>query len=286
VTAVGIVIHHHRDLATSQAHQLIQWLTDRGHPVRITKLDGETLGLEAEVVDDASFAEGLDLVISLGGDGSILRAVDLIGDRDVPVLGVNIGELGYLAMVEPGDEQRAVEQFLAGEHVLVERMMVQATVRSGTAAPRIHHALNDVVVERGATSTTIRLGVSIDGAYFHTYAADGLIVATATGSTAYSLSARGPIVAPGLRALLLTPVSPHQLFDRSLILKPTSTVTFEVLGHREARLSVDGRTLVMLDKGDVVECTASPRTVRLVTFGPRNFHQVLKAKFGLLERGE
>ncbi|MGI9602522.1 MAG: NAD(+)/NADH kinase [Acidimicrobiales bacterium] len=282
MSTVGIVIHHHRDLAVKQARELIEWLTGNDHVVRLTELDSDTLGLNAEVVADDQFSKGLDLVVSLGGDGSILRAVELVGGSAVPVLGVNVGELGYLAMVEPGDEQHAIESFLAGEDEVVERMMVQATVHTSSGTT-VHHALNDVVVERGATSTTIRLAVTIDDAYFHTYAADGLIVSTATGSTAYSLSARGPIVAPGLRALLLTPVAPHQLFDRSLVLKPSSTVTFEVAGHREARLSVDGRTLATLERGDTVVCTASPRTVRLVTFGDPSFHQVLKAKFGLAD---
>jgi len=282
MSTVGIVIHHHRDLAVRQARQLIDWLVARGDEVQITELDSKTLGLDAVVVPDERFGDDLDLVVTLGGDGSILRAVELIDGAQVPVLGVNVGELGYLAMVEPGDEQHAVEGFLAGRHEVEERLMVQAVVDRG-GGPEVHHALNEVVVERGATSTTIRLSVSIDGAYFHTYAADGLIVSTATGSTAYSLSARGPIVAPGLRALLLTPVAPHQLFDRSLVLQPDSTVRFEVSGHREARLSVDGRTLSTLDKGHTVECTASARTVRLVRFGDSTFHEVLKAKFGLAD---
>lgn len=281
MSVVGIVTHHHRDLARSQAERLAAWLRAEGHTVRVTEEDARTLGIDAEVCDDERFATGLDLVVSLGGDGSILRAVDLVGDRRTPILGVNLGELGYLAVVEPGEEQHAVEEFFAGRHELVERLMVQTTVEVPGAEPVVHHALNDVVVERGATSTTIRIAVTIDDAYFHTYAADGVIVASATGSTAYSLSARGPIVAPGLKALLLTPVSPHQLFDRSLVLDPSSTVAFEVSGHREARLSVDGRTLATLEQGAVVRCAASPRTAHLVTFGASSFHEVLKAKFGL-----
>jgi len=130
----------------------------------------------------------------------------------------------------------------------------------------------------------VRLGVSIDGAFFTSYVADGLIVATPTGSTAYSLSARGPIVAPSHRALVMTPVSPHTLFDRSLILGPTSVVEVTVLGDRDAAVSVDGQEQGRLAVGESIRITASPDPARLVTFGGRDFHQILKAKFGLSDR--
>jgi NAD+ kinase len=131
---------------------------------------------------------------------------------------------------------------------------------------------------------TVRLAVEVDDQFFTTYAADGLIVATPTGSTAYSFSARGPIVAPTHRALLLTPVSPHMLFDRSLVLDPNARLQLLVQGHRTATLSVDGRNLGDLGEGDRITCTAASRSARLVTFGPRAFLAILKAKFGLEDR--
>jgi NAD+ kinase len=160
-------------------------------------------------------------------------------------------------------------------------MLVAATVEG--RAP-LAPGLNEVVVEKQALGRTVRLGVSIDGTYFTSYVADGLIVATATGSTAYSLSARGPIVAPSHRALVLTPVSPHSLFDRALVLAPTSTVEVTVLGDRDAALSVDGHEHGLIAVGDSVTITAAEHPARFVTFGRRNFHQILKAKFGLSDR--
>jgi NAD+ kinase len=145
-------------------------------------------------------------------------------------------------------------------------------------------ALNEAVLERTPAANTVRLAVTLDGEFFTTYAADGLIVATPTGSTAYAFSVRGPIVAATHRSLQLTPVSPHMLFDRTLILDPTTIVRIEVSGDRPAALSVDGRTVGALHDGDAVVCTASAHTARLVTFGPRDFHAVLKAKFGLNDR--
>jgi NAD+ kinase len=130
----------------------------------------------------------------------------------------------------------------------------------------------------------VRLLARIDGAAFTSFAADGLIVATPTGSTAYSLSARGPIVSPRHRALLLTPVAPHMLFDRTLVLDPTEVVEIEVVGTRPAELAVDGTQVATLVQGDVVQCTPSEATARFVRFGDRRYHQILKAKFGLTDR--
>ena len=145
-------------------------------------------------------------------------------------------------------------------------------------------ALNEAVLEKTPMGHTVRLSVGINGEFFTTYAADGLIVATPTGSTAYSFSARGPIVAPEHRAFVLTPVSPHMLFDRSMVFGPEASLRLEVDGHRPATLSVDGRNLGALNEGDSITCTASERSARLVTFGPRDFHKILKAKFGLNDR--
>jgi NAD+ kinase len=144
--------------------------------------------------------------------------------------------------------------------------------------------LNEAVVEKRVSGHTVHLLVRIDGEPFTSYAADGLIVSTPTGSTAYSMSARGPIVSPKHRALLVTPVAPHMLFDRSLVLDPNETVEIEVLGEREAAVAVDGRPVCDLTAGTTVMCTPSNSTARFVRFGAHHYHQVLKAKFGLADR--
>ena len=147
-----------------------------------------------------------------------------------------------------------------------------------------YRALNEGVIEKRESGHTVRLLVSIAGTVFTSYATDGLIVATPTGSTAYSLSARGPIVSPQHRALLLTPVSPHMLFDRSLVLDPDEVVRVEVLGPRPADLAVDGRVVAALSEGDAVTCAPADVVARFVRFGARHFHQILKSKFGLADR--
>ncbi len=163
--------------------------------------------------------------------------------------------------------------------------MLRIEVRRADGSPLVvDHALNEVVLARTAASQTVRVGVSLDGEFLTSYAADGLIAATPTGSTAYAFSARGPIVDPVHRAIQLTPVSPHMLFDRTMVLDPSTEVGMEVLGHREATCSVDGRELVVLGGGDTVVCTVADRMARLVTFGPRDFKHLLVTKFGLEDR--
>ena len=162
--------------------------------------------------------------------------------------------------------------------------MLQVTIESDGPAGGSWWALNEAVLEKPQPGRLARLDVVINGAPFTTYAADGVIVATPTGSTAYSFSARGPIVSPRLRCLLLTPVSPHMLFDRSLVLDADEELALVVSDDRPVLLTIDGRERGELEPGDVVRCTGGPRPARIVTFGPRDFHQILKAKFGLPDR--
>jgi NAD+ kinase len=285
VAVVGIILHHEREQAGELARDAAAWLRDRGHEVRLPLRDAAVAGLPDAGGAEVTFARGLDLALSLGGDGTMLRTVDLVAAEGVPVIGVNVGQLGYLTEVEPAGLRMALKRFLAGSYEVEERMLLDVAVEGaeGEAAPS-HLALNEAVLEKTPMGHTVRLGVSVDGETFTPYAADGLIVATPTGSTAYAFSARGPIVEPTHRCLLLTPVSPHMLFDRSLVLAPTATVRLEVLGDRAATLSVDGSNLGTLRPGDAIRCTAGPGSARFVTFGPRDFLHILKTKFGLSDR--
>lgn len=281
VTA-GFVLHGERDRAASITHDLATWLIDRGHDVRVAEDDAARLGLGEHAVPEDHFADGLDVAVSLGGDGTMLRTVELVAGAGIPVIGINVGQLGYLTEVDPDGARMAIKRYLAGAYEIEERMLLAARIDGMETSE--HVALNEAVIEKTPSGHTVRLAVSVDGEYFTTYAADGLIVATPTGSTAYSFSARGPIVAPMHRCLVLTPVSPHMLFDRTLVLDPHSTVHLEVVGHRPATVSADGRNLGTLRPGDALTCTASPRTARLVTFGEHDFLGILKSKFGLSDR--
>lgn len=284
MAVVAVTLHDQRDQAADLARRTVRRLAALGHSVRLCDADADVLGISGQGCRPESLPEGLDLAVSLGGDGTMLRTVDLVAAAGVPVMGVNVGQMGYLTEVEPSGLDAALDRFFAGDYGIEERMMLRIDVEPVGGERRALTALNEAVVEKTATGHTVRLDVEIDGDAFTSYAADGLIVATPTGSTAYSLSARGPIVSPRHRAVLLTPVSPHMLFDRSLVLDPEETVRIAVAGHREAILSVDGRVVGELRAGDAICCRGNDQPARFVTFGPRRFHRILKAKFGLADR--
>ena len=284
MAVIGLIVHQGRPEAAATARDLSMWLVGEGHRVRMPPEEAAAVSCPDLACSPDRFAPGLDAVVTLGGDGSILRAVELVGESGVPILGVNFGRMAYLTEVAPEDARSAIDQVLAGNHDVEERMLL--TVEFGEPGPgrQRHVALNEAVVERPAASYALRLGVALNGEQFTTYAADGLIVSTPTGSTAYSLSAGGPVIDPTHRALLLTSVSPHMLFDRSMVVAADTELRLEVLTDRGAVLSVDGRRLAELDQHDAVVCSASHHPARLVTFESRRFHQVLKAKFGVNDR--
>ncbi len=283
---VLIVAHHERHDAVALARTAAEWLRGRGHDVWMTHDDAAALGMPELAADHAP--ADADLAVCIGGDGTMLRTVHLLDGAAVPVIGVNVGLLGYLTEVEPPALPHALERFLdgpeAGNWSIDERMMLDLTVRRHGMDDATWTALNEGVVEKQESGHTVRLHVTIDGAPFTSYAADGLILATPTGSTAYSMSARGPVVSPRTRAVLLTPVSPHMLFDRTLVLDPSESVEVEVIGHRTVTLSVDGQPMTSLAEGDRIAVAPSPHVARFVRFGERRFHQILKAKFGLADR--
>ncbi|MEP7046281.1 MAG: NAD(+)/NADH kinase [Ilumatobacteraceae bacterium] len=287
MTEVLLVAHHDRIEAAALARSAATWLAGHGHSAWMTPEDAEPLEL-LDLVSERK-PESAGLALSLGGDGTMLRAVKMLAGAPVPIIGINIGLLGYLTEVEPAALTAALERWAAGSETgewrIEERMMLDATLhRCGAEQTEMWTALNEGVVEKQEAGHTVRLLVRIDGATFTSYAADGLIISTPTGSTAYSLSARGPVVSPKHRALLLTPVSPHMLFDRSLVLDPDEQVEIEVIGHRPATLSIDGQTAASLAEGDIVAVRASASVARFVRFGERRFHQILKTKFGLADR--
>ena len=284
MATIGLVPHHDRPEVLTLAADTAAWLRDGGHTVHMVAGDDATASVAATRVAPASFASGLDLVVSLGGDGCMLRTVNLVAEAGVPVIGVNLGQLGYLTEVEPAGLRSAIERFLDGRHGIDERMLLSVELHPAAGGVERFLALNEAVVERPACGHTVALEVSLDDGFFTTYVADALIVATPTGSTAYAFSARGPIVAPAHRALQLTPVSPHMLFDRTLVLDADTVVDILAGRDRRAILEVDGRVVADVEPGDRVRCTASPHVARVVSFGPRDFHRILKAKFGLSDR--
>ena len=282
---VVIVAHHTRPEVVPIIRNATQWLKKNGHSSWMPVGDAAALGL-SELGADRS-AQDADLLISLGGDGTILRSVELLGGAPVPILGVNMGTLGYLTEIEPEDLIDRLERWTKRDEgndiVLDERMMLAVQlVEKKTKRTQVWRALNEAVIERQQSGHTVWLDVTINHEVFARYSADGVIVATPTGSTAYSMSARGPVVSPRHKAMLLTPVSPHMLFDRSLVLGPTEMLSMQVVGTRPAELAIDGRHVASLEQGDVVSYEADSCSAHFVRFTQQpKFHQIVRAKFGL-----
>jgi NAD+ kinase len=239
-------------------------------------LDGlveDSLTLEAEEV-----ARQADLAVVLGGDGTMIRAVRMLDDRDVPVFGVNLGFLGYLANFTV---EEAAEQFryvLLGQYLTEKRVRLKASLLRGNVPVVRAKVINDVVVNATGISRIIEIRVEIDGSHVTTYRADGLIVSTPTGSTAYSLSAGGPILAPGTRALVVTPISPHTLTMRPLVVQDDSRIILWVERSTETVLATfDGQQAEPIQTGDRLEIERASGQVLLVR-PPRDYFQILRAK--------
>lgn len=282
---IGVAVHRYRPEVRDVVEAVSGWAEANGAlvlagPDDLVSLDGTGV-VPGDLCDT-------DLVVSIGGDGTMLRAVAGLAGTSTPLIGVNLGSLGYLADVESDAVVDALDRWKAGRDVgrwsFDDRMLVEAEFVDHTGESVVLRALNEVAMERKEAGHMVRLEVAIDGAHFTTYAADGLIVASPTGSTAYSMSARGPILSPRLRALLVTPVSPHMLFDRSMVLDASEMLEVTVLGHRSIAVSPDGLASHTLAPGGVIRFRASECVARFVRFADVRFHQILKDKFNLNDR--
>ena len=280
--SLGLVIHQHRPEVLHLAHQAIDWCQENAVAVALPKPDAELVGRPELGCDESEFGPGLDACLSLGGDGTMLRTTALLAAHQVPILGVNAGQLGYLTEVDPAHMTEALDQWVDGELRIERRMMID--VFTGDGERLIGRALNEAVVDRSESGRAVEVSVNIGGEDFITFLADGLIVATPTGSTAYSLSAGGPIVEPDFRTLLLVPVAAHTVFNRPMVLSPDTEVKLTVDGYRSAVVALDGRIVLELEPGQSVLCKASNEEVGLLVRGDRDFHLVLKEKFGLTDR--
>ena len=285
---IALVFHRLRPNAVGLARDVAAWAHQAGCNVVCDESDVDAIsqGGHSHVTASSSFRDA-DLLVSVGGDGTMLRAVHSLNGTPVPVMGVNVGLLGYLTNVEPDMALGALDQWLRGTEGSAfhydDRMMLRVLIQNGSTK-QSWLALNEVVLEKQQSGHTVRLGVDIDGTHFVTYSADGLIIATPTGSTAYALSARGPVLSPRLNALLMTPVSPHMMFDRSLVLDPREEVVIEVIGQRPVEIAIDGVAVHTLLEGDRVSVLAATERARLLRFNDNRFHQILRSKFGLADR--
>ncbi len=266
VRNVGILHHPHKPEAIELAETMTAMIDRHGCTA--------WLGSAWDEAEISSQLAGLDMLVTLGGDGTILRAARAAANQSMPILGVKMGRLGFLAEIQPENWQAPLAKVLAGQYRLERRMMLDVSVRRNGQVreqhgqPLRYQALNDAVVSRGGLARLVRVATSIDGDYLTTYAADGVIVATSTGSTGYALAVGGPILPPELRNFLLVPVAAHLSLDRAVVLPEGATVSLQVQADHQVILTVDGQFEVEVADGDQVEVTASAASAYFVRLRP------------------
>lgn len=280
--SIGIIANLTKDSAFTVVSEVLNWLQDRGMIPLITEECAEALKTDKfETVDKNSIVNHSDCLIVFGGDGTLLKATHLPDADNVPILAVNTGSLGFLTEVALDELYPALEKVLDGDFNLDERMMLQVKLLSEDShnLKSCSLALNDAVISKKPFSRIIALESYIDGEHVAIYSGDGLIVSTPSGSTAYSLSAGGPIIHPGLNSLILTPLCSHTLTLRPLVVSPDSHVRVVVKGiNTDVMLTVDGQESFDLNPGSIIEIEKADKTIKLIRSRKRSYYEVLRTK--------
>lgn len=274
---VGIVVNTERDVAVQLGLKLLQWFAKKGIGVYTTEAEGKILGVPQEYTL-STLGEKVECVLTLGGDGTFLRASRLTAPYEIPILGINLGVLGFLTEVELDEINEALEKLIRGEYYLEGRMMLEARILKQGQEQKRYAALNDVVL-KGPRARLITVNVYVDEEFVTTYKADGLIVASPTGSTAYSLSSGGPIVHPMVEVLILTPICAHTLHARPLVIDSGKTVRIEIVNARQdSTVIVDGQQEYPVDDGDEVTIGKAAIRTCLVRIKDYKFYNILQEK--------
>jgi NAD+ kinase len=272
---IGILSNPNQEGIAQSVLHLAERLIERGASVLIADDLKAICNLDAvEFCSKEDLAVKSDLLVAMGGDGTILRAAAVVQDYDTPILGVNLGRLGFLAGAEPSELEEGLDRLLVGDYTIESRMALMAMVKGQRV-----FALNEVVVERAVAARMVQVKTWIGDATVSSFWGNGLILATPTGSTSYSLSSGGPIVHPEMDALILTPISPHSLTLRPLVVPGDQTVTVQVSAvHSDIVLSTDGRTVAQLKPEEQVLIQKAPHPVRLINLQGLSFYEVLRRK--------
>lgn len=282
---VGVVSKPHRTEFARSLEEILQWLERRGCETLVEEGVLENFGLSGYPgVTREEMPSKVDVIIVFGGDGTILSVARAIGGNNAPILAVNLGSLGFLTEVTLDELFEALERLLKGEHRIDERRLLDATVKRSDGSSTSFHALNDVVITKGALARIIQLDAYIDDDFMATFLADGLIIATPTGSTAYSLAAGGPIVLPSLACTVVTPICPHTLTNRPLVFPPESKIRIILTSGDDVMLTVDGQQGVELAAEDEIVCTSSRLRIELIKPHNKSFFDVLREKLKWAQR--
>lgn len=275
---IGLVAHIQKEEAPALVSGFIAKLEERGVSYLLEKNTASIVGKNS-VLSEIDLAEKCELIVAMGGDGTILRVVHRIGGKLCPIFGINIGSLGFLTSVASRDFESAVESICAKSYVLTPRSLLRTEVKLEDGSTQEFLGLNDVVISRGERSQLVMMEVFLDDVPLTTYNADGLIVASPTGSTAYSLAAGGPILMPDSGAFVITPICPHVLTNRSLVVSDQSVLEIRLMDRRqEVFVSVDGRNSQPFKTGESLRIRKSTETLQLAMLPGVPFSQVLRQK--------
>lgn len=284
---LGVVANLDKHHTFQAAEDLIKWLEQRGVEPVLNEEGALRLQRPDLAANPPGSWKGVEFVVVLGGDGTLLRAARAAAPFGVPALGVNLGHLGFLTEIEANELFPALEEFLAGHYMIEERMMLRAVIRREGQELDPFLALNDIVIAKGPLARLVRLQIQVGGTLVATYPADGVIIATPTGSTAYSLSAGGPITEPNLDVILVTPICPHTFYSRPLVVAPDRTVQVTVMENQGGTaLTIDGQTGFQLQTGDEVLVSRADEVARLLRREGFRFYDVLRRKLTEPGRGE
>jgi NAD+ kinase len=278
IRTIGISLKHGQNQLGAVVREIEKWLRDRGIEVLLAPEAAEASGLPG--MPRSALADKVDLMVVLGGDGTLLAVARAIGARSVPILGVNLGTLGYLAEIGLDELFPTLERVLEGRLKIETRMRLDVVAERDGRELGCYLALNDAVIARTALSRMIDVKAWADDVEVTTYHGDGVIAATPTGSSAYSLSAGGPLLLPGIGAIVLTPICPHALTQRPIVLPESCRLAIQVLDMRggEVHLTVDGQVGCQLQEGDRVSMQASDRPLRMLVPANRNPFEVMRNK--------
>ena len=274
---IGVIAHAGKEGAAPVVRVVVSELRRRNIPFFLEKMTASLIG-ELSSYDESYLAEHSNLLLVLGGDGSILRALHRSGGHIRPIFGINIGSLGFLTCLGSNEYLRAVESVVTGNYLLSSRSLLDLEISGSEGVIPLERALNDVTISRGERSQLVKLQISVDGASLTEYHADGLIVATPTGSTAYSLAAGGPILMPDSGALVITPICPHVLSNRSLVISDKSEVVISSAVNQHVFVTIDGRTPHALSPSQKVILRLSPQTLPLAMMPESTFPDILRQK--------
>jgi NAD+ kinase len=286
ITNVGIISKPNIPEAAAIVCGLLDWLQQRGIRCRCDRQTAEyaNKASKKDFLSREDVPKGADLVIVLGGDGTLLSAARVVAGLDVPLLPVNLGQLGFLTAIPVGDLYPELERALRGEHRIGRRRMVDCELVRDGQTIATYSALNDVVITKSELARMIDLDTHVDDHFVAAYKADGLIIATPTGSTAYSLSAGGPVIFPSVAAFCITPICPHMLTNRPVIVPDTSVIHVLSHGDDAVYLTIDGQIGQRMGKGDRVICRASANIIQLIRPPRMLFFDVLREKLKWGER--